>query len=94
MYSFVGQDRVEEVVDGDVSNRLLLPLELMLQPLRKRFQYHFMEDRKTNSLEKVCDIFNSRPFLPVLPLLLLFDYVGGRKERRNASFISASSTII
>ena len=32
---------------------LLLPLELMVQPLRKRFRYHFMEERRTNSLEKV-----------------------------------------
>jgi hypothetical protein len=32
---------------------LPLPLEMMVKPLKKRFRYHFMEDRKTNSLEKV-----------------------------------------
>ncbi|KAI8794641.1 RAD50-interacting protein 1 [Biomphalaria glabrata] len=31
---------------------LLLPLELMLKPLRKRFQYHFYGSRQTNSLDK------------------------------------------
>ncbi len=40
-----------------ISEALLLPLELMVQPLRKRFKYHFMEDRKTNSLDKVCQCF-------------------------------------
>ncbi|CAL1527454.1 unnamed protein product [Lymnaea stagnalis] len=31
---------------------LLLPLELMLKPLRKRFHYHFYGQKQTNSLEK------------------------------------------
>ena len=45
------QDSVE------LSRPLPLPLELMVLPLRKRFRYHFMEDRKTNSLEKVCALY-------------------------------------
>ena len=32
---------------------IILPLELLLSPLRKRFKYHFSGDRKTNSKEKV-----------------------------------------
>lgn len=32
---------------------IFLPLELMLDPLRKRFKYHFYGDKKTNSKEKV-----------------------------------------
>jgi hypothetical protein len=28
-------------------------MELLLRPLRKRFQYHFYGKRQTNSLEKV-----------------------------------------
>ena len=32
---------------------LPLPLELMVLPLRKRFRYHFREERKTNNIEKV-----------------------------------------
>jgi len=31
---------------------LLLPLELMLKPLKKRFKYHFYGQRQTNSLDK------------------------------------------
>ncbi|KAH9508475.1 RAD50-interacting protein 1 [Bulinus truncatus] len=31
---------------------LLLPLELMLKPLRKRFQYHFYGQRQTNNSDK------------------------------------------
>ncbi|GFR73909.1 RAD50-interacting protein 1-like [Elysia marginata] len=31
---------------------LLLPLELMLKPLRKRFRYHFYGQKQTNSLDK------------------------------------------
>ena len=36
-----------------MDDSILLPLELMLKPLRKRFKYHFCGDRKTNSKEKV-----------------------------------------
>lgn len=32
---------------------VVLPLELLLTPLRKRFKYHFTGDKKTNSKEKV-----------------------------------------
>ena len=32
---------------------VVLPLELLLTPLRKRFRYHFTGDKKTNSKEKV-----------------------------------------
>lgn len=38
---------------ADLSRDLPLPLELMVLPLRKRFKYHFMDDRKTNDLWKV-----------------------------------------
>ena len=36
-----------------MDDSILLPLELMLKSLRKRFKYHFCGDRKTNSKEKV-----------------------------------------
>ena len=37
----------------ELSAPLPLPLEIMVLPLRKRFNYHFMENRKTNDLKKV-----------------------------------------
>lgn len=37
-----------------LNDPLPLPLEILLQPLRKRFKYHFYGQRKTNSKEKVC----------------------------------------
>ena len=37
----------------NLGTALPLPLELMVKPLRKRFRYHFMEDRKTNNIQKV-----------------------------------------
>ncbi len=33
---------------------VLLPLEVMVRPLELRFQYHFLGDRPTNRLDKVC----------------------------------------
>ena len=36
---------------------LILPLEYLVQPLRKRFRYHFMGDRRTNCLEKVVTVY-------------------------------------
>lgn len=36
-----------------LGDSLLTPLELLVQPLRKRFKYHFFGERKTNSKEKV-----------------------------------------
>lgn len=39
-----------------LNDPLLGPLELLVQPLRKRFKYHFFGERKTNSKEKVCRI--------------------------------------
>ena len=38
---------------GRMDGPLLYPLEQMIQPLRKRFRYHFTGERRTNSLEKV-----------------------------------------
>lgn len=31
----------------------VLPIMLLVQPLKKRFQYHFYGNKQTNSLEKV-----------------------------------------
>ncbi len=36
-----------------LSDPLMTPLELLVQPLRKRFKYHFFGERKTNSKKKV-----------------------------------------
>ena len=36
-----------------LGDSIVLPLELLLAPLRKRFRYHFSGNRKTNSKEKV-----------------------------------------
>lgn len=33
---------------------ILLPLEVMVKPLKLRFRYHFDGDRPTNKLSKVC----------------------------------------
>lgn len=32
----------------------LLPLEVMVHPLELRFRYHFLGDKPTNRLDKVC----------------------------------------
>lgn len=36
----------------DIGAPVLLPLELLLEPLRKRFRFHFSGERKTNCKEK------------------------------------------
>ena len=38
---------------SQLDDPLLKPLELLVQPLKKRFKYHFFGSRKTNSKEKV-----------------------------------------
>lgn len=37
---------------SDRQDELVLPLQLMVLPLKKRFKYHFYGNRKTNNLEK------------------------------------------
>ena len=37
----------------NMDDPLLYPVEQLVQPLRRRFRYHFLEDRRTNLLEKV-----------------------------------------
>ena len=37
----------------NMDDPLLYPVEQLVQPLRRRFRYHFVEERQTNSLEKV-----------------------------------------
>ena len=37
----------------NLGDPIILPLQLLLDPLRKRFKYHFSGDKKTNSKEKV-----------------------------------------
>ncbi len=32
---------------------LLVPIQIMTQPLRKRFRFHFYGNKQTNSLDKV-----------------------------------------
>jgi hypothetical protein len=45
--------RLSQTPDSD----LLLPIEVMITPLKKRFQYHFMETKsKLNRLEKVFQV--------------------------------------
>jgi hypothetical protein len=39
--------------DGEQVENISLPMELLLQPLQKRFQYHFYGKRQTNNIEKV-----------------------------------------
>ena len=39
--------------EKNMSDPLLFPLEQLVQPLRKRFRYHFMGERRTNCKEKV-----------------------------------------
>ena len=48
--------REEEEEEGGplaLDDHMLLPLGQLLDPLRKRFKYHFCGDRKTNNKEKV-----------------------------------------
>ncbi|GFO00969.1 rad50-interacting protein 1-like [Plakobranchus ocellatus] len=47
--SFGGNQLIQKI--GGVKP-LVLPLELMLKPLRKRFRYHFYGQKQTNSLDK------------------------------------------
>lgn len=44
--------QTNEKRDNKTSVSLILPLELMIQPLRKRFAFHFMSNRQTNRLDK------------------------------------------
>ena len=37
----------------NLEDAILLPIELLLDPIRKRFRFHFYGSRKTNSREKV-----------------------------------------
>ena len=37
----------------DMADAIILPLELLLSPLRKRFKYHFYGQKRTNSPDKV-----------------------------------------
>ena len=41
-----------------LSKRIVLPMQLMLRPIKKRFQYHFMEAKsKLNRYEKVISLY-------------------------------------
>jgi hypothetical protein len=40
----------------DMDDPLLYPLEQLVQPLRKRFRYHFTGERRTSNIEKVISI--------------------------------------
>lgn len=42
-----------EVSIPQLDDPLILPLELLVAPLRKRFRYHFYGDKKTNAKHKV-----------------------------------------
>lgn len=37
----------------NINDPIVLPLELLVTPLRKRFKFHFCGNRQTNSKEKV-----------------------------------------
>ena len=50
--SLVVSQAVETAGEGQTRN-ISLPMDLLIQPLRKRFQYHFYGKRQTNNLEKV-----------------------------------------
>ncbi|XP_054710324.1 RAD50-interacting protein 1-like [Uloborus diversus] len=41
-----------DIVEGIEDPSILLPLQLMLQPLQKRFAFHFMGNKPTNRLDK------------------------------------------
>ena len=40
-------------VPPTLTDHVILPIELLLEPLRKRFKFHFYGEKKTNSKEKV-----------------------------------------
>lgn len=42
----------EQSGQSNLEQRILLPLEVMVQPLAQRFRYHFYGDRPTNRLDK------------------------------------------
>ena len=47
----------------NMDDPLLYPMEQLVQPLRKRFRYHFVEERRTNSLEKVGGNYREFPLV-------------------------------
>ena len=42
-----------EILSASDLRPLLLPVQVMLKPLIKRFRYHFYGNKQTNSLDKV-----------------------------------------
>lgn len=49
-------DSIDNVVFGHDSSRLVEStlIQLLIQPLEKRFKFHFCTQRKTNNLDKAC----------------------------------------
>ena len=45
--------KTQEVKETIEDTSLLLPIQLMLQPLQKRFVFHFMSKKPTNRPDKV-----------------------------------------
>ena len=58
-------DRVpdHEILSASDLRPLLLPVQVMLKPLIKRFRYHFYGNKQTNSLEKVTQCRSPFPLL-------------------------------
>ena len=42
----------ESVIDGGERDVLLLPFQVLLRPLKKRFRFHFTGNKETNVLHK------------------------------------------
>ncbi|XP_028395357.1 RAD50-interacting protein 1-like [Dendronephthya gigantea] len=48
----VSEIKAMETSDGKTAENISLPMDFLLQPLRKRFHYHFYGKKQTNNLEK------------------------------------------
>ncbi|OJD35669.1 rint-1 family protein [Diplodia corticola] len=87
---------------GSKAALVLLPLEVMVQPLEMRFRYHFEGDKPTNRLDKpeyflshIIDLLNNfNPFIVDNLQPILLSHFRGTDLGLNAAYIDATSAFI
>ncbi|KAB2575760.1 RAD50-interacting protein 1 [Lasiodiplodia theobromae] len=87
---------------GGKAALVLLPLEVMVQPLEMRFRYHFEGDKPTNRLDKpeyflshIIDLLNQfNPFIVDNLQPILLSHFRGTDLGLNAAYIDATSAFI
>lgn len=62
--------KLESVTDSNSNSNSLI--KLLIQPLEKRFKFHFCTSRKTNNLDKVCYCFPFRKLKTLKSKYIIF----------------------